>query len=358
MALFLVGLAALVAAVPTFAKGPKPRPRVHCSDGRDEAIPFVISVDGEEASGRYALPRGAPKGLVVFAHGYGHTTASWAEHLKRTSRDLGVISVGMDYRGIEISPDSSGDGLPESRGWNVWKGAEDSVAAAQLFYDTCRMLRNRMFVIMGVSMGGNSSGLAVASNPRDSRGDPLFDYWIDVEGAVNMTETYLSARAIAPVNAFGKQAQDDIEKETGGPIEEQPEEFRKRTVVARSADIEASGIKGVVMIHGLDDGLVPYNQSRELDALLTTEGIPTEMVTISRRSQESERETTATGYAMGPVYPAITGEEWTSPFAGHGSEKSTTHIVMVTGFEWLEKLFNGHIPTGNNQHLVDGGYTP
>lgn len=344
--------------VPALAKGAKPAPRMHCSDGRDEAIPFDISVKGENATGRYALPRGAPKGLVVFAHGYGHTTASWAEHMKRTSRELGVISVGMDYRGIEILTHSNGDGLPGSRGWNVWKGAEDSVAAAQLFYNSCPMLRNRTFVIMGVSMGGNTSGLAVASGPKNSREEPLFDYWIDVEGAVNMTETYLSARAISPVNSFGKQAQEDIEKETGGPIEKQHEEYVTRTVVARTDDIKASGIKGVVMIHGLDDGLVPYNQSRELDALLTKEGIPTEMVTISRRSEESERETTATGYVMGPLYPAITGSDWTSPFAGHASEKSTTHIVMVKGFEWLEKLFDGHIPTGNNQHLVDGGYTP
>lgn len=351
MAVFLVGLAALVAAVPTLAKGPKARPKMHCSDGRDEAIPFAISVKSEEATGRYALPRGAPKGLVVFAHGYGHTSASWAEHMKRTSKGLDVISVAMDYRGIEILPDSDGDGLPGSRGWNVSKGAEDSVAAAQLFYDSCPMLRNRTFVIMGVSMGGNSSGLAVASGP-------LFDYWIDVEGAVNMTETYLSARAIAPVNAFAKQAQLDIEKETGGPIEKYPEEFRKRTVVARTGDIKASGIKGVVMIHGLDDGLVPYNQSRELDALLTAEGVPTEMVTISRRSQESERETTVTGYVMDHLYPPIARKEWISPFAGHASEKSTTHIVMVTAFEWLTKLFEGHIPSGNNQHLVDGRYTP
>lgn len=326
---------------------------MHCSDGRDEAIPLTISVNGEKATGLYALPRGGPKGLVVFAHGYGHTSASWAEHMKRTSRDLGVISVGMDYRGIEIFPDSSGDGLPESRGWNVWKGAEDSVAAAQIFYESCPMLRNRTFVIMGVSMGGNTSGLAVLG-PEESGEESLFDYWIDVEGAVNMTETYLSARAIAPVNAFAKQAQDDIERETGGPIEEQPEKFLERTVVARSAEIKDSGIKGVVLIHGIDDGLVPYNQSRELNALLTAEGVPTEMVTISRRSQESERETTATGYVMGPV----TGGQWISPFAGHASEKSTTHIVMVTGFEWLEKLFKGHVPTGNNEHLVDGGYTP
>ena len=37
-------------------------------------------------------------------------------------------------------------------------------------------------------------------------GNPLFDHWIDIEGAVNVIETYLGARLLAPVNDYAKRA--------------------------------------------------------------------------------------------------------------------------------------------------------
>src|SRR5688572_13950237 len=114
----------LAVTVPSMAKGPKAKPRKNhpsanlCTDNIDAAIEFEITVAGEPAKGRYALPFEPPSGLVVFAHGYGHTSASWADHLKRVSAQLNVISVAMDYRGIEILKDTEGDGVPPSRGWN------------------------------------------------------------------------------------------------------------------------------------------------------------------------------------------------------------------------------------------------
>jgi hypothetical protein len=42
--------------------------------------------------------------------------------MKNAARDHDVIAVTMDCRGLE--PDSDGDGLPESRGWPVMKGAQ------------------------------------------------------------------------------------------------------------------------------------------------------------------------------------------------------------------------------------------
>ena len=64
---------------------------------------------------------------------------------------------------------------------------------------------------MGVSMGGNMSGLALAlagaNDITRSNGKPLFDYWIDVEGSVNLVETYMAARGAAAAIPFAANAQ-------------------------------------------------------------------------------------------------------------------------------------------------------
>lgn len=351
----LLSACAIVGAALPAVAGPPDAPPGHirsgrCVDKTDDAIPLTLQVNGEPATGHYALPDRAPEAIVVFAHGYGHSSYSWIHHMTRTARELGAVAVGMDYRGLKLSADSNGDGLPESRGWNAMKGAEDLIAAAEYFEASCKTAERT--ILLGVSMGGNVSGLALALS-RKTADDPLFDHWIDVEGAVNVIETYLGARAIAPVNDFAKNAQQDIEAEMGGPIESKPEAYKERAVVTRVAEIKASGVDGVTVIHGLDDGLVPYNQGREIASLLLGAGIPTDMFTVGRRSRESEKETTATGYAGDPLFAAA-GQKYMSPFAGHASEKSTTHIIMVTAFERLAEAVKGYQPTLYNEYLVDG----
>ncbi len=363
--LVLISVLAVVgAALPALA-GPPDAPPGHlrsgrCVDKSDDAIPLTLQVEGEAANGHYALPADAPETLVVFAHGYGHSSYSWIHHMTRTARELGVAAVGMDYRGLQLSPDSNKDGLPESRGWNAMSGAEDLIAAAEYFQSTCKTIKRT--VLMGVSMGANMSGLALALS-RKTPDDPLFDHWIDVEGAVNVIETYVGARILAPVNDFAAKAQEDIENEMGGPIEKEPEAYRQRAVVTRIDEIKASGVKGVTVIHGLDDGLVPYNQGREMANLLLEAGIPTDMFTVSRRSKQSEPETTATGYVGGPLFGGLPNQaplpsDYTSPFAGHASEKSTTHIIMVTAFDRLAAVVKGYQPVSYKEHHVDGGWTP
>src|SRR5205823_2771895 len=81
----------------------------------------------------------------------------------------------------------------------------------------------------------------------------LFDYWIDVEGATNVSETYTEARALAPVNDFANHAVQDIEQEMGGPIEMAYARYLQESVVTRAADIKASGVKGVVLVHATND---------------------------------------------------------------------------------------------------------
>lgn len=347
-----VGLALVASALPALASPPfdvpPGRAKKACSDKSDGASELNLRVDGENATGRYALPAKTPEGLVVFGHGYGHTSASWVGHMTRAANDHGVAAVAMDYRGIQISPDSNGDGLPESRGWNARKGAADLVAAAQHFEKLCPGIET--ITIFGVSMGANMTGLAVAEQATRSDGSPLFDYWFDIEGAVNVIETYLGARALAPVNGTAANAYADIEAEMGGPIENDPAPYLDRAVVTHADEIGASGVKGVVLVHGLDDGLVPYNQSREMSSLLLEAGVPLDFYTVGRRSPESEQETTATGYVGGQLDP-----DYKSPLAGHASEKSTTHIIMVTAFERLWQLMDeNQAPGVYREFFVDG----
>jgi pimeloyl-ACP methyl ester carboxylesterase len=327
----------------------KPKPAAQaCQDSTDEMHELALPMHTGIATGLYALPQEQPTGLVIFDHGYGHTSRSWTLHMEEAAK-RGLIAVTPDYRGIQISPDSNGDGLPESRGWDVMAGAEDTVAAAQYFERHCKAIDK--IVVFGVSMGGNTSGLAVAmaKEARRSNGAPLFDYWVDVEGAVNVIETYFGARLLAPVNTFAANAKADIEREMGGTFEENPEEYQRRTVVSRIDDIKASGVKGVVLVHGVDDGLVPYNQSREMAGLLAGAEIPYDMFTVGRESQETDKDTTATGYIGGQI-----DKNYDSPLAGHASEKSQVHIVMTTAFDRLWDLFGGGRPGPAREYLVDG----
>jgi acetyl esterase/lipase len=295
-------------------------------------------VAGEQAWGLYALPASPPKGLVVFFHGYTHTAYSWEEHIKRTAAQDGVIAVAMDYRGQIDLPPEPGTTLRRSRGWQVSEGAADSIAAAQLFDRSCRL---PTIVAYGVSMGGNASGLAVAARAKRSTGAPLFDQWFDVEGAVNVIEIYTAARTLAATgNALAANATADIEREMGGTLEQRPEEYTTRTVARRADDVKASGVMGVTMVHGVDDGLVPNSQSREMQSRLLALGIPTDFFTVGTRGSDSESGTTLSG-SLVPGFD--------SPFAGHADEASTTHIVGNTGFERL----SAYLQDGETPHCRD-----
>ncbi len=350
----VAGALALVLGSSAFA-GPRPPKPAPCMDKTDLARPYAIQVDGETATGHTALPSSAPTHLVVYAHGYGHTTFSWVEHMRESARH-GMASVGMNYRGLEIIPDDDDeDNLPTSRGWNAMAGARDLIAAAQYYEKTCPSIQT--ITIFGVSMGGNMSGLAVAiageeglmkSSPTD---DPLFDYWFDIEGVVNLIETYTESRAAGALTETAVMAQEDIEAETGGTLESDPGAYEERTVVARGADLAAAGLDGVVVIHALNDGLVPYNQSLEIAAVLTTQRIDYDHFTVTLRDSDSEKETTGTGYVTDQV-----DDEYVFPVPGHASEKSKTHIVMQLAFERLWALGDGESPGPSRWFLANGDY--
>ena len=321
---------AILLPVPALAKAPAPK--VACT-GNPNVTPRI---DVGSTYGFYALPAKKPTGIVTYFHGYGHNAEDWREHLSQTAQRDGVIAIALNYVADEGTT---------RRGWWVSEGAAASIAATQQFAAACKSATS--IVAYGISMGGNASGLAAASHATRADGHtPLFDYWWDIEGATNVIETYAGARALAATgNAFAVGAQQDIEAEMGGPIEAQPQAYVDHAVVTHAEDIKASGIKGVVMVHGVGDGLVPHDQSREMQVRLRQVGIPVEFFSAVTHGPNSEAGTTLDGYLPVPH---------DSPFAGHGSETSNTQLVIKTGFDRLASYFNDGATPTCRESVVDG----
>jgi pimeloyl-ACP methyl ester carboxylesterase len=286
------------------------------------------------APGRYALPSGvasrriAPTQLVVMFHGHGNDSCSWRRHLQQAAA-RGAVAVAMDYTGQVQTP-------VENYGWRVREGAADSIAAAQYFLGAYPSITT--VYAFGISMGGNAAGLAVAS-PAAVRADgsPLFDYFVDVEGVNNLIEEYLVARGVAPVNDGGALAQREIEEENGGSLEAAPQSYAEASNVVRAPDM--SRLRGAVIVNGVDDGLVPTNQSPEMAAALVAVGVPSHLVTVLARGG-AESGSTLTEIAGDPLL-APAGQQYVSPFAGHGWEGSDTQLVIKTGFKQLFALMGG-----------------
>lgn len=324
--------AAVLLPVPALAK---PRGAKLPCTGNPAA---TARIDVGSTYGFYALPAKKPVGIVMYDHGYGHNAEDWREHLSQTAQRDGVIAVAMNYIADEGA---------SRRGWWVSEGAVASIAATKAFEQACPFVKT--IVAYGISMGGNTSGLAAATHAvRHDGKTPLFDYWWDIEGATNVIETYAGARALAKTgNQFATNAQADIEAEMGGPIEAQPQAYVDHAVVTHAEDIKAGGIKGVVMVHGVGDGLVPHDQSREMQARLRQVGIPVEFFSAVTHGPDSEAGTTLDGYAS-PVVPHD------SPFAGHGSETSNTQLVIKTGFDRLASYFATGDAPACREFVVDG----
>lgn len=341
--LLLTSLVALAALMPSLARaeegltpmqqfGPAvPVESFPCRTFFPSSPTFVDfgTIDGEPVTGHMAVPSAfgpATDTLVVFFHGYSHLSDSWKTHIAEAAA-RGMTAIAVDYRGHRTI-----DGF--DRGWEVFNGAEDGILAAKAMMARCPGFKK--VVAFGVSMGGNSSGIAVAD-----AGSP-FDYWFDVEGATNIIEESTAARAAAPSGPFVANADADIVAGYDGRIEENPGRYAEGAVVTRAGDMKAAGLKGAFVVHGVDDGLVPYNQAVEMTAALLAAQIPTESYQVVTRGTQ-EAGTTATGTALDPVMNAL-GIGYESPFAGHASEASTTHRVMRVALDRLATLANGSVP--------------
>jgi hypothetical protein len=333
----VVGAILAVAVIPGVSRAAE----IPCSQHSDPRVTSMSDTGIQPTSalglpaGRYALPATAtPTQLVVMFHGHGNDSCSWRNHLRNVAA-RGAVAVGMDYTGQRQTP-------VENYGWFVHEGAADSIAAARYFLAHYPSI-NAVYAF-GISMGGHAAGLAVASpDARRADGSPLFDYFIDVEGVNNIIEEYLIMRALAPAIPDAALAQQELEDEYGGSLEERPDAYLDSTLVLRADDMK--DLRGAVVVHGADDGLVPSDQGHQMTAALIAAGVTTHEVVVLGRG-DGEDGTPLTGAIVGPVFEAA-GREYESPFAGHGWEGSDTHQVIKTGFNHLYALLDGgSIPTG------------
>lgn len=331
----LLAAAAVALLVPATTAGPAaaaPTTILACSGNPDDVRELKLNVDGEVAEGLYAAPEGAPRGLVVFFHGYTETMESWREHIKRVAREDGVIAVAMNYRGLLPGP--SDDAYPGSTGMPLVAGAEDGVAAAQAFDIACPGLPH--IVAYGNSMGGGIAGLAVAAGERRADDRPLFDRLVTTAGFSNLIEGWaeLSAGAVTE-QTFFVQGKKDLETETGGTPATVPGAYQHRSSALRPTDIDSSGVAAVTLVHGLADGTVLVNQSIEMATALSAAGVPVDLVLAGGAPAGTESGSTLDGTVLGLLGVPSTG----SPLVGHPSDPDPTNIVAVNGFAQLSGIF-------------------
>jgi hypothetical protein len=316
--------------------------------GEPSAIQTLnITVGGVPTYGYYSLPSSTPKGVVVLGHGYPTTAQSMVPLMPGIAQRDGVIVVAMDYHG---TVDLEGPTGTTSRGWKVSEGAADSVAATRLFNSTCQSLNPTRFVnsAFGVSMGGNMSGLAVSEHATRTDGSPLFDYWFDVAGVTNVPEIYTDATAISLVplggiQTTGANAKADIEAEMGSPILNLAT-YLNRSPALRASQMKSSGLKGVVISHGVLDGEVTSDQSDQMLAALALAGVPTDFYTSIFKAPETPPGLTLDGDVLGLI------PGYVSPFAGH-----VNAIVLDTALGRLDALYQaGTAPSGLKVTLADG----
>jgi len=343
----VVGLLAAIAVLLAGLGGTAQAEPPACT-GEPTAIHTLnITVGGVPTYGYYALPSTTPKGVVVLGHGYPTTAHSMTPLMPGIAERDGVIVVAMDYHGTVDLEGSTGN---TSRGWKVSEGAADSIAATQLFTSTCQSLNPTRFVntAFGVSMGGNMTGLAVSESAKRGDGSTLFDYWYDVAGVTDVPEIYTDATAISLVplggiQTIGANAKADIEAEMGSPILNLTT-YLNRSPALRTSQMKASGLKGVVVSHGVLDGEVTSDQSDQMVAALALTGIPTDYTTSIFKAPESSSGLTLDGDVLGLI------PGYASPFAGHVNE-----IVIGAALDRLDALYQeGKAPSGLKLTLEDG----
>lgn len=232
---------------------------------------YHVSVDGETAEGDLAYPAsGAPTTLLVFGHGCcGQPNQS--AFVKAYAQAYGVVVVAMKYRG--------------HGGWDVQKGHEDLIAATVDL--KARFPTIARTVLWGISMGGETTGMAVAARPD------LYEYWVDTFGVTNLFEEYATLGLYpGPWVDGNHEVHSWMMDETGGTPAEVPQAYADRSPALHTDAM--LGIRRAYVVHGVGDPVVPYSMSRETFEGLVAHGVPASFYTV----------TTGWGGVQGPWTPA------------------------------------------------------
>lgn len=293
------------------------------------AAAAVPMTDGDGALyARISLPEdvGAARVLVMSAHGYGHNTTSWVNHLDEFASH-GAIGVAVEYGN-----------------WEVAKGAAALVDVTQEILVAYPQIDT--VVLFAVSMGGSMAGVALQTEETKPDGSPLFDYFLAAEAVSNLAETYAEANAAALAAPIAANTVREIDAECGGGPAA-PDCLAARSFALHARTIAARGLEGAWVVHDINDGLVPYNQGVETFAAFTSAGIPTSFTTVVRSAQcGAEVGTTATGYARAQDVGCL---------AGHSSEASSTQAVMRASLDTVNAYLDTRAPPETGVHIWDSG---
>lgn len=229
---------------------------------------YSVHVGLVAAEGYVALPTDIrPTTLVVLAHGccgaLDPTAVAEGWGGMAALAQQGAAVVGMNYRG--------------RGGWDVMNGSQDLVAAT---LDLQARLPINRTILYGVSMGGEVSGIALASRPD------LFDYWVDTFGVTNLPEEFLALGAAPGIRPDPTNLRNPIGSwildETGGtPGVSSPEAWRDRSPALLASRMV--GLKRAYIAHGLGDLVVPASQSIEMFDALTAAHIPASLALFGTR---------------------------------------------------------------------------
>ncbi|MGH8432849.1 MAG: alpha/beta hydrolase family protein, partial [Solimonas sp.] len=228
-------------------------------------------------------------------------------------------------------------------------GAQDTIAATLMA--KARFPSVKTVYLLGVSLGGAVSGTALTESVHATAdGKGLYDYWVALEPLSNVFEAYPEAAAALPEVAAS------LEEETGGTPLTQPQAYQRRSPALRTQEMAAAGLRAVAIVHGVNDGLVTYNQGRELALGLVASGIPVRLLTVLRHAEGQDPGTTGTGTLTGAA--GIEDDPFTLlRLAGHADEADSTHPVMREGFILLQQMLDGSydFTTPYSEGVIDDG---
>lgn len=322
----------------------------------------VNTVDGQSVGALLGyVPGTEPTRLVVFCHGATHTVEeAWVGAVRNTVRaDTAVIA--SNYRGDERI---AADFTP----FQILAGAEDSIAATQLAL--ARFPSIETVFLFGVSLGGAVSGTAITESMKVTPdGSSLYDYWISLEGVSNLAEYWVPVAVFAQANPLATALLAGVEDDPGGTPVEKPQEYLRRSPALRAQEMKTGALRAAVVVHGANDGIVPYDQSRQMAAALIIAGVPVHFITVLR---DADGQPSGTGdrFAGHGVNGTLTGlvtgalgledpNDDTFQFTGHGDEADYAHPVMRTGFEELQKMLDGiELPGPYSETVVDDQGVP
>lgn len=264
--------------------------------------------------------------LVLVMKGVDHVAADHAALLDKIAAH-GAIGVAIDY------PDFAARYAADLAGNVVWDILDANPSVERV-------------VVFGISGGFPAVTLLLTEGWTKPDCSPLVDVLFDVEGVSSLVDTYAEARAAyAAVPAAG-EAVLEIEAECGAPAA--LDCLAARSLVANGADADLQ-LDGAAVFHGINDGLVPFNQGVEAAAVLEAR-TPTSFTILLRNdpAQRDDKDTQATEYVSGPAGLPD------APLSGHASEDDADHVLVRVAQAELLALLDGTDAPAAGVHVVDG----